>query len=63
MMNLKEMKELSNEVLTEQQFTEVEESEFVTEVQDNGMSGVDPTNHYYTVVFTDGTEMDIYFKA
>lgn len=59
---MEELKALAEKILTPEQFEEIEESEYVTKVENCGMSGKEIGCNYFNVIFTDGDEMDIYVQ-
>lgn len=52
---------LNGKIVTAEQFEEIEQSAEVARVENNGGSGRYPSCTWYTVYFTDGEEMDIYY--
>lgn len=61
-MTRKEIEALNHEVVTEEQFEAIWEHEEVERVETNGNSGNIIGATWHTVYFTDGNEVDIYFK-
>lgn len=59
-MKKEQIMELEGMKVTDEQFCDIEESECVADVQNNGNSGIDPDLTWYTVAFEDGDEIDIY---
>ena len=54
-------KRFGGRVLTEEEFEELEFfSEDVDHIENNGISGVDPSKTWYTCYLVDGTEFDFY---
>ena len=60
-MTRKEIELLDKELVTWEQFEAIAEHEEVDRVENNGYSGYIIGAIWYTVYFTDGEEMDIYF--
>lgn len=53
---------LRGEIVAPEQLEEIEESIEVDRVESNGNSGRYPNCIWYTVYFTDGEEIDIYYR-
>lgn len=61
MKNFKELKKMYEGLkLNDEEFEEIEFSEYVATVENNGNSGVNPFLTWYTVYSNDGCEFDIY---
>lgn len=58
MENLREKYE--GRFLTEEDFEELELHEDVDHIENNGISGADPSQTWYTCYLVDGTEFDFY---
>lgn len=56
-MNIQELRMLNNEIVTEEQFEEIEEMENVT-VQSNGSSGYYIGHNWYTAIIEDGNDIE-----
>lgn len=54
------LEELNDTIITEDQFDEIQENEFVEEVENNGVSGKDGKSIWYSVRLVDGTEYQVY---
>jgi len=54
---------LNGQIVTEEQFEEIEQHEEVARIENNGGSGRYPSCTWHTVYFTDGEEIDIYYKS
>jgi len=61
-MTREQIEALSGQIVTDDQFEEIEQHEEVARVENNGNSGSIPGATWYTVYFVDGEEMDIYYK-
>lgn len=61
-MELEKILELDGKLVREEILDEIEESEFVTEVEDCGMSGINPTWHYWNIKLNNGEEVRVYSK-
>ena len=61
-MTRKEIELLNGEIVTREQFEEIEEHEEAARGENNGNSGNIPGATWYTIYFTDGEEADIYFS-
>lgn len=61
-MTRKEIELLNGRVISREEFEIIEENQEVANVENNGSSGTIPGATWYTVYFTDGEEIDIYFK-
>lgn len=53
-------KKFGGRVLTEEDFEELELHEDVERIENNGISGIDPSQTWYTCYLVDGTEFDFY---
>lgn len=53
-------KRFGGRVLTEEEFEELELHEDVDCIENNGISGIDPSQTWYTCYLVDGTEFDFY---
>ena len=60
-MTRKEIERLNRTAITRKQFEEIKEHEEVEKIKNNGSSGSKLGTTWYTVYFTDGQEIDIYF--
>lgn len=56
--NLKE--KFGERILTEEEFEELDLNEEVDRIENNGISGADPSKTWYTCYLMDGTEFDFY---
>lgn len=61
-MTRKEIELFDEKVVAREEFEMIEEHEEVARVENNGSSGSMPGATWYTVYFTDGEEINIYFK-
>lgn len=61
-MTREQIEALSGQIVNNEQFEEIEQYEEVEKVENNGNSGRIPGATWYTVYFTDGEEIDIYYK-
>lgn len=59
---MKEIKAMNGEIITDEQYEAIEESEFVEEIEDCGMSGYYTSAHWYCVHLVDGDNVDVYCK-
>ena len=59
-MTREELEKFDGEIVTEEQFREIEEHEEVTAVENCGVSGKYYGCIWYNVVFDDGEEISIY---
>lgn len=60
---MEQLKNLNNQkILTEEQFAELEESEYVTNVDSVGNSGKYIDCTWYDVTFIDGQHIDVYLE-
>lgn len=59
---MKEIKAMNGEIITDEQYEAIEESEFVEEIEDCGMSGYYTSAHWYCVYLVDGDNVDVYCK-
>lgn len=59
---MKEIKAMNGEIITDEQYEAIEESEFVEEIEDYGMSGYYTSAHWYCVHLVDGDNVDVYCK-
>lgn len=59
MLSIKEIKKMDNEVITIEQMEELEESEFVTDVENCGGSGYYVGKQLYCVTLVDETTIDV----
>ena len=59
-MKIEDVKRLECQVVTDDEFVEIEESEYVTSMQYNGHSGLYYNKQWFTVGLIDGSEVDIY---
>ena len=62
-MTREQIEALSGQIVTDDQFEKIEVHEEVERVENNGNSGRIPGATWYTVYFTDGEEIDIYYKS
>jgi len=62
-MTREQIEALNGEIVTAEQFEEIEQSAEVARVENNGNSGRIPGATWYTIYFTDDEEMDIYYKG
>ena len=53
-------KRFGGKLLTEEEFEELEFHEDVDHIENNGISGVDPSKTWYTCYLVDGTEFNFY---
>lgn len=53
-------KRFGGKLLTEEEFEELEFHEDVDHIENNGISGADPSKTWYTCYLMDGTEFDFY---
>lgn len=53
---------MNGEIITDEQYEAIEESEFVEEIEDCGMSGYYTSAHWYCVHLVDGDNVDVYCK-
>ena len=51
-MELEELRALNNEIITDEQFDQIEEMEYVT-IENNGSSGLHIGRNWYTVYYED----------
>lgn len=61
-LTMETIKTMNCEIITEEQYEALEESEFVEEIEDCGMSGYYPSAHWYCVHLISGDNIDIYCK-
>ena len=61
-LEMKEIKAMNGEIITDEQYEAIEESEFVEEIEDCGMSGYYTSAHLYCVHLVDGDNIDVYCK-
>lgn len=61
-MNLEELLELDNEILTEKDLEELEESELVKDFESLGTSGQHPNCTWYSVTLINDETIDVYCK-
>lgn len=61
-MTRKEIENLNNQIITEDQLEDIEMNEEVNNVECLGESGYMSGYDWYSVEFTDGESIDIYFK-
>lgn len=61
-LTMETIKTMNCEIITEEQYEALEESEFVEEIEDCGMSGYYTSAHWYCVHLVDGNNIDIYCK-
>lgn len=61
-LEMKEIKAMNGEIITDEQYEAIEESEFVEEIEDCGMSGYYTSAHWYCVHLVDGDNIDVYCK-
>jgi len=61
-LEMKEIKAMNGEIITDEQYEAIEESEFVEEIEDCGMSGYYTSAHWYCVHLVDGDNVDVYCK-
>ena len=61
-LEMKEIKAMNGEIITDEQYEALEESEFVEEIEDCGMSGYYTSAHWYCVHLVDGDNIDVYCK-
>lgn len=61
-LEMKEIKAMNGEIITDEQYEAIEESEFVEEIEDCGMSGYYTSAHWYCVRLVDGDNVDVYCK-
>lgn len=61
-LEMKEIKAMNGEIITDEQYEALEESEFVEEIEDCGMSGYYTSVHWYCVHLVDGDNIDVYCK-
>lgn len=61
-LEMKEIKAMNGEIITDEQYEAIEESEFVEEIEDCGMSGYYTSAHWYCVHLVDGNSIDVYCK-
>ena len=59
-MNIEDIKRLECQVVTDDEFVEIEENENVKSMQYNGHSGLYYNKQWFTVDLIDGSEVDIY---
>ena len=59
-MRIEDIKRLECQVVTDDEFVEIEESEYVTSMQYNGYSGVYYNKQWFTAGLIDKSEVDIY---
>jgi hypothetical protein len=60
--DLQDLKDLDGEILDDEQFEELDQSEYVTACENNGNSGQYNGCTWYTYTLTDSTEINVYCK-
>jgi hypothetical protein len=60
--DIQDLKDLDGEILDDEQFRELDESEYVTACENNGGSGRFNGYMWYTFTLTDSTEINVYCK-
>nr|DAP60020.1 MAG TPA: Type III R-M EcoP15I C-terminal domain [Caudoviricetes sp.] len=58
-LTIEAIKEMNGEVITDEQYEALEESEFVEEVEDCGMSGYYVGKHLYCIHLVDEDNIDV----
>lgn len=61
-LTIEAIKRMNREVITDEQYDALEESEFVEEMEDCGMSGYHTSAHWYCVHLVNGDNIDVYCK-
>lgn len=59
-MKIEDIKRLDGDVITDDEFVEIEESEYVTSMWYNGYSEVYYNKQWFTLKLIDNSEVDIY---